>query len=142
MSKEWRYTIDIPPVATPRPEFRKTKDGKAITYYPQKYVDYMSNVQDMLKRDKAINTRFYDVMASELGVKAEIAFYVQAPKSQKRINNIMRTTAPDLDNLIKSALDCVFKGLKVKDSRIVMIAGAKFQTLDNPRTEIVFRGVE
>ncbi|MDN0189260.1 hypothetical protein P6439_14200 [Staphylococcus arlettae] len=32
--------------------------------------------------------------------------------------------------------------MKVKDSRIVMVSMAKFQTLNNPRTEITLRGVE
>ena len=57
-------------------------------------------------------------------------------------NNIMKTTAPDIDNLVKAAFDSIFKGLKVKDSRIVMVSMAKFQTLTNPRTEITLRGVE
>lgn len=140
--KEWHYTINLPPVSTPRPEYRKTKEGKTITYYPQKYVQYMEDVQALLKRDKAINDDFYKVMESPLGVKAEIKFYVQAPVSQKRINNIMRTTAPDIDNLLKAALDSVFKNLEIKDSRIAMVSMAKFQTLSNPRTEITFRGVE
>ncbi|MEB6838040.1 RusA family crossover junction endodeoxyribonuclease [Staphylococcus simulans] len=142
MTKEWHFTIDIPPVATPRPEFRRTKDGKTITYYPQKYVDYMAAVQQQLQQEKAINQQFYDVLSTPLGVKAEVYFYVQAPKHQKRLKSIMKTTAPDLDNLIKAAFDSIFKGLKVKDSRICMIAAAKFQTLNNPRTEITLRGVE
>ncbi|MFF0676920.1 RusA family crossover junction endodeoxyribonuclease [Staphylococcus xylosus] len=142
MAKEWKYIIDIPPVATPRPEFRRTKSGQTITYYPQKYTDYMNAVQDQLQEDNAINDTFFEIMQTPLGVKAEVYFYVQAPKSQKRINNIMRTTAPDIDNLVKAAFDSIFKGLKVKDSRIVMVSMAKFQTLNNPRTEITLRGVE
>ncbi|SUM53518.1 endodeoxyribonuclease RusA [Staphylococcus epidermidis] len=142
MANEWSYTIDINPVATPRPEFRKTKNGKTITYYPQKYANYLEKVQQMLKQDQAINENFYNVMRAPLGVKAEVYFYVQAPKKQKKINNIMKTTAPDIDNLVKAAFDSIFKGLKVKDSRIVMVSMAKFQTLTNPRTEITLRGVE
>ena len=53
----------------------------------------------------------------------------------------MRTTAPDIDNLIKATLDSIFKGLKIKDSRIVMINAVKFQELENPRTEIILKGV-
>nr|WP_244913348.1 RusA family crossover junction endodeoxyribonuclease [Staphylococcus intermedius] len=54
----------------------------------------------------------------------------------------MRTTAPDIDNLLKAAMDSIFKGLKVKDSRITMVSMAKFQEMDHPRTEIVLRGIE
>src|SRR5699024_1371666 len=142
MAKEWKYTIEITPMATPRPEFKRTKNGKNITYYPQKYTDYMEAVQEQLRKDQAINKNFFEIMQTPLGVKAEVYFYVQAPKSQKRINNIMRTTAPDIDNLVKAAFDSIFKGLEVKDSRIVMVTMAKFQTLENARTEITLRGVE
>lgn len=139
---EWRFIIDSPPVGTPRPRVRTTGKGKTITYYDQWYYDYMDNVQKALEQQNAINDNFYKVMESRLGVKAELVFYVQAPKSQKRINNIMRTTAPDIDNLIKAALDSIFKGLTVKDSRIVMLSSAKFQELEKPRTEIVLKGIE
>ena len=49
MVNEWHFTIDIPPIATPRPEFRRTKDGRTITYYPQRYADYMASVQEKLQ---------------------------------------------------------------------------------------------
>jgi Holliday junction resolvase RusA-like endonuclease len=142
MAKEWNFTIKIPPVATPRPKFRRTESGKNITYYPQKYTDYMDDVQKQLKEEQAINETFYEVLKTPLGVKAEIYFYCQPPKHQKRLNSIMKTTAPDIDNLVKAAFDSIFKGLKVKDSRICMLTTAKFQTLDNPRTVITLRGVE
>ncbi|WP_436962323.1 RusA family crossover junction endodeoxyribonuclease [Staphylococcus shinii] len=142
MSKEWRYTINLAPMGTPRPNHRFVKGGKTITYYPQKYVDYMDNVQRQLKEDNALNETFYDVLDSYLGVKAEIFFYVQAQKSQKKLNKLTRTTAPDIDNLLKAALDSIFKGLEVKDSCIVMVSTAKFEELNNPRTEIVFKPIE
>ncbi|MEB6279046.1 MULTISPECIES: RusA family crossover junction endodeoxyribonuclease [Staphylococcus] len=142
MVNEWHFTIDIPPIATPRPEFRRTKDGRTITYYPQRYADYMASVQEKLQEQGAINDLFYDVLKTPLGVKAEVYFFVKAPKHQKKLNSIMKTTAPDIDNLVKAAFDSIFKGLKVKDSRICMLTAAKFQTLNNPRTEITLRGVE
>lgn len=142
MAKEWHYTIDIPPVATPRPNFRRTADGRSITYYPQNYIDYMDEVQSMLERDNAINKTFYDVLSCRAGVKAEIIFYVKAPQKQKKLKNLMRTAPPDIDNLLKAALDSIFKGLKVKDSRITMVSMAKFQEIERPRTEITLRGIE
>lgn len=142
MEKVWKYTIDIPPMGTPRPNHRFVAGGKTITYYPQPYVEYMDTVQEHLKRDNALDENFFEVLESPLGVKAEIIFYVQAPKSQKRIKKLTRTTAPDIDNLLKAALDSVFKGLDIKDSRIAMVSMAKFQELNNPRTEITFRGIE
>ena len=140
-NKEWRFVINQPPMATPRPDFTVTKDGRTITYYPDKYKKYMQNVQEQLTKEMLLNDKFFEVMASKMGVKAELIYYVQAPKSQKKLKNIMRTTAPDIDNLIKATLDSVFKGLKIKDSRIVMINAVKFQELENPRTEIILKGV-
>ncbi|OEK60648.1 RusA family crossover junction endodeoxyribonuclease [Staphylococcus equorum] len=142
MVKEWKYTIDIPPMGTPRPRHRFLENGQKITYYDQSYVDYLDGVQEQLKRDGALDETFYEVVNTPLGVKAEIIFYCQAPKSQKRIKKLTKTTAPDIDNLLKAALDSIFKGLEVKDSRVTMVTMGKFQVLENPRTEIVFRGIE
>lgn len=142
MALEWRYIIDLPPVGTPRPQFTRTSTGKTITYYPQHYTDYLNTVQRLLEEDGALDDTFFDVMAAPMGVKAEIKFFVKAPKNLKKLKNIMRTTAPDIDNLEKAAFDSIFKGLKVKDSRIVMVAKAKFQEIDHPRTEIVLKGIE
>lgn len=142
MVKEWRYTINIPPMGTPRPRHKFLDDGRKITYYDQSYIDYMNSVQEQLKRDGALNDNFFDVIHTYLGVKAEIIFYCQAPKTQKRLNKLTKTTAPDIDNLLKAALDSIFKGLDEKDSCVSMVTMAKFQEMNNPRTEIVFRGIE
>lgn len=142
MAKEWRYTINIPPMGTPRPRHKFLDDGRKITYYDQSYIDYMNSVQEQLKRDGALNDNFFDVIHTYLGVKAEIIFYCQAPKTQKRLNKLTKTTAPDIDNLLKAALDSIFKGLDEKDSCVSMVTMAKFQEMNNPRTEIVFRGIE
>ncbi|UXU58445.1 RusA family crossover junction endodeoxyribonuclease (plasmid) [Staphylococcus agnetis] len=142
MSKVWQYTINLAPMATPRPRHRFLGDGRKITYYDQAYIDYIDAVQAQLEADQALNKDFFDIIRTPLGVKAEIMFYVQAPKSQKRLKQLTRTTAPDIDNLLKAALDSIFKGLDVKDSRVVMVTMAKFQEMDNPRTEIVLRGIE
>ncbi|MGC9605089.1 RusA family crossover junction endodeoxyribonuclease [Staphylococcus warneri] len=40
----------------------------------------------------------------------------------------MRTTAPDIDNLEKATFDSIFKGLEIKDSRIVMVAKLNFKS--------------
>lgn len=141
MTKEWRWTINLPPMATPRPQFRRTEKGQTITYYHQAYVEYLDAIQEQLKKDEALNDTFFEILNTPLGVKAEILFFVQAPKSQKRLNKLTRTTAPDIDNLLKAVLDGIFKGLDVKDSRIALVSMGKFQEMDNPRTEVLFRGI-
>lgn len=142
MAKVWKYIIEQPPMGTPRPRTRRLDDGRTITYYDQAYSDYLDAIQAQLARDNAINDDFYEVINTELGVKAEIMFYVQAPRSQKRLKKLTRTTAPDIDNLLKAVLDGIFRGLDVKDSRVAMVSMGKFQEMNNPRTEIVLRGIE
>ncbi|HDE6300884.1 TPA: RusA family crossover junction endodeoxyribonuclease [Staphylococcus aureus] len=141
MAKVWKYTINIPPMGTPRPNHRFVEGGKTITYYPQHYVDYLNAVQEQLERDNALDDTFYEVLNTPLGVKAEIVFYCKAP-SGKRIRKLTKTTAPDIDNLLKAAMDSIFKGLDIKDSRIAMVSMGKFQEIENPRTEIILRGIE
>ncbi|WP_415918638.1 RusA family crossover junction endodeoxyribonuclease [Staphylococcus warneri] len=51
-------------------------------------------------------------------------------------------TAYEIDNLLKAALDGIFRGLEVKDSRVALVSMGKFQEMENPRTEIVLRGIE
>ncbi|MBE8355770.1 RusA family crossover junction endodeoxyribonuclease, partial [Leptospira interrogans serovar Pomona] len=75
MAKVWRYTINLAPMGTPRPRTRRLDDGRTITYYDQAYSDYLDAIQDQLAKDKAINDDFYDVINTELGVKAEVMFY-------------------------------------------------------------------
>lgn len=142
MAKTWQYTINIPPMGTPRPRHRFLENGQKITYYDQSYIDYMDGVQEQLKRDGALDDTFFEVINTPLGVKAEILFYCQAPKSQKQIKKVTKTTAPDIDNLLKAALDSIFKGLDIKDSRIALVSMGKFQELENPRTEILLKGIE
>ncbi|KIR10388.1 RusA family crossover junction endodeoxyribonuclease, partial [Staphylococcus gallinarum] len=96
MAKIWKYTIDLPPMGTPRPRTRRLDDGRTITYYDRAYSEYLDAIQARLIRDKAINDDFFDVVNTELGVKAEVMFYVQAPRSQNRLKKLTRTTAPDI----------------------------------------------
>lgn len=142
--KEWRFVVNLQPVPTPRPQFKYNANNKSvITYYHENYTEYLKAIESLLIEADAYNDDFYEVMSSKLGVRAEVYFYLQVPKSQKKINNIMRTTAPDIDNLLKAILDGIFnRNLKITDSRIVMVQMAKFQTMDDPRTEIILRGVE
>ena len=46
MAKVWRYTIQLPPMGTPRPRTRRLDDGRTITYYDQSYSDYLDAIQE------------------------------------------------------------------------------------------------
>lgn len=140
-SDGWSAVIPIAPIATPRPQFRYTPKG-VVTYYPEFYVHYLEEVSAYVHNHGLLNDTFFREMSKELGAIATIDFFVQAPKSQKNINKITRTTAPDVDNLLKGILDGLFKGLKIRDSRIVGAFAMKYSTMDNARTEISIKGID
>lgn len=136
----WHVVIPINPVATPRPSFRRVKQG-TITFYSDKYKEYLDGISTFLQANNALDDKFFHEVNAPLGAVASIDFFIQAPISQKRINIITRTTAPDIDNLVKGVLDGIFRDLKVRDSRIVGLNTMKYTTLDNPRIEVTIRGI-
>jgi len=75
-------------------------------------------------------------------VKIDLKFYKLKPKSMKK-SVIYWTTKPDLDNLIKLAIDAVNKIFFGDDSQVVGITASK-QYDGTPRTEleIIKVGVE
>ncbi|MBS0937498.1 RusA family crossover junction endodeoxyribonuclease [Lactiplantibacillus plantarum] len=140
-SDGWHAVIPVAPVATPRPNFRHTDKG-VVTFYPDKYNQFLDDVGAYVDEHELLDATFFDEMNRELGAIATIDFYVQAPKSQKRINKVTRTTAPDIDNLVKAILDALFRGLKIRDSRIVGLNAMKYSSMDNPRIEIGIKGID
>lgn len=136
----WHVVIPINPVATPRPSFRRVKQG-TITFYSDKYKEYLDSISTYLQANNALDDKFFREVSAPLGAVASIDFFIQAPISQKRLNIITRTTAPDIDNLVKGVLDGIFRDLKVRDSRIVGLNTMKYTTLDNPRIEVAIRGI-
>ncbi|UQS83583.1 RusA family crossover junction endodeoxyribonuclease [Bombilactobacillus thymidiniphilus] len=142
---EWQAIIPLAPLATPRPQFRHVTSGsksKTITYYPAKYTEYMNDVQTFLTDHHLYNDTFEQVIHAPFGILAEIAFYLPVPKNQKDVKQLMRKTAPDIDNLQKAIFDSIFKDLKVRDSRIVGVSAIKMNEKNYPRTEIKLIGIE
>lgn len=141
---KWNVTFPFPPVQTPRPKYTFRGKGKVHTYYGEKYDNYLIKMHDYLEENNLYNETFFKVAHAKYGVMADINFYVQTPKSQKKINYLMKTTAPDIDNLLKATLDGIFnkKYIKERDSRIVGVKTLKFNEMDNPRTEVTLYGLE
>lgn len=48
----------------------------------------------------------------------------------------MKTTAPDLDNLIKCVMDSIFNISQVRDSHVTGLVAFKYNVAKNPRTEV------
>lgn len=140
---EWNATIPFNPMPTPRPAFAHRKD-MTITFYPNGYSEYLANIYKYLKDHNLYNDKFYKTVNAKYGVIAEVKFYLKAPKTQKTIKKITRTTAPDIDNLLKAILDGVFysKYIKEKDSRVVGVRAIKLVEMKDPRTEIKLIGLD
>lgn len=140
----WSAVIPIAPMATPRPKFHSVINGDSrsvVTYYDRKYTNYQNEVHQYLEDHALLNEDFFETMKSPMGVLAEIVFYVKVAKDQKQITSLMRTTAPDIDNLSKGIIDSIFMGLKIRDSRIVGLNAIKMNEKDYPRTEVRFVGI-
>lgn len=140
----WSIILPFNPVATPRPNFRYLpKNNRVITYYSDKtYPEYLSSIHNYIELQNKYNEEFYNIIHSDLGVITSINFYCAVPKTYTRIHNVMKTSTPDIDNLLKASLDGIFNGLVEKDSRVVGVKALKFNELSNPRTEITLTSVD
>lgn len=138
----WKAEFKFKPMPTPRPKSKTTKKS-VITYYSKEYNDYLKRIKETLIEENLINDNLVSTMKSKYGVIAEIDYFYPVRKDTKSIKNIMKTTIPDLDNLIKATLDGIFtKDMPVRDSRVVGIIAFKYNVEGNPRTEVRLRSVE
>jgi len=139
----WQATLPFNPVSTPRPNFKSIKNKGVITYYPSWYTEYEEQVRDYLHESDLYNDDFYETIKSQYGVLAEVRFYIQIPKNQAQVGRLLRTTAPDIDNLLKALFDSIFfKELGIRDSRICGVNALKFNEKEYPRTDIKLVGIE
>ncbi|EKR9302814.1 RusA family crossover junction endodeoxyribonuclease [Enterococcus faecalis] len=130
----WTAEIPFNPIATPRPSFRKIGKDNVTAYYPSSYKEYQKKVSDYLLENRLLDESFYETIKSELGVIMEVDFFLKIPKNQNQVHRIFRTTAPDIDNLLKCIMDCLFQDTKERDSRVVGVVAFKHNTKQKPRT--------
>ncbi|MCC9085866.1 RusA family crossover junction endodeoxyribonuclease [Enterococcus faecium] len=71
----------------------------------------MKKIKSFIEDQGLLDDEFYSIVNDPMGAIMEVDFYYQIPKSYKKVYNIMKTTAPDLDNLVKSAMDGIFQHL-------------------------------
>ncbi len=146
MWKEWSYIIDIPPLPTPPPNFTTLKPShpklKNITYYPQKYNQYITHLQHILNPHNPLNNHFYHLIPSPYPLKPQIKFFLQPPKPYKPLNNIITTTPPHIHNFQKPPFHTIFKPLQIKHTPIPILPKPKFQHLHTPTTQITFKPIQ
>lgn len=142
--KEWTVTLPFAPVATPRPDFHYIPQLKKSTaYYPKFYTDYLRDVDNFLTENGLRDDDFHSLLDATGGVIAEMTFFCPIPASTKKVTILTKKTRPDIDNLVKAAMDGIFNEIKEDDSRVIRVTGTKVFAVDGkPRTEIVFSPFE
>lgn len=146
----WEAILPFAPVSTPRPAITFTKIGtdkagkpnyKKHTYNSTKYEKYLGNIKEYLQSNQLYNKKLEQVTQAEYGVMAKVNFFCKVPSNQKILRKLLKTTAPDIDNLLKAVLDGIFNNLSTDDSRVVGVQALKFNEISEPRTEISFTGL-
>lgn len=98
------FSIPLDPVPASRP--RVSKWG---TYYPARYRNYLKAAKDEVKKWASENLKA--PLAGQL--QASFQFHVKRPKTSK-----LECPKPDLDNYVKSVLDCLSGFVFDDDSQV------------------------
>lgn len=142
MSKTYKLTIDLAPVAQARPRAAKTrgrsKQARIIVYDPPEVKAYKRYLNVVAKR-------MWDerhLVPLEGPIKLSIRFYRAAQKGlskkerELRLSGVHRPTVkPDLDNYVKSTLDGLNGVIWTDDAHIVDMYSGKFYG-EHPHLEI------
>lgn len=140
----WSVILPFSPKSAPRPSvnFSVSTDSKGKKVYKKhdyndrSYTNYLLEINNYLTESNLYNDKFYKIGQSKNGIMSTFHFYCAVPKNQKKIRNIMKKTTPDIDNLLKAAMDGIFNGVNIDDRRIVGVQALKFNVLENAHTEV------
>lgn len=119
-----KFIIPIEPVACPRP--RVSKHG---VYYPSNYKTYLKNASLFIKPPKTPLESFCGFSGT---------FYLPTPKTPTHAAPVR----PDIDNMVKAALDLLVMRGVLKDDGIVLEIKARKLYADFPQSEIEIYPVE
>ena len=138
------YKVEIEVSGQPqgkgRPRFTRT--GKAYT--PDKTREYESRIQAAAW--KAMQNMKLDM--TERFVSVEIIAFMEIPKSWSKVKRmeaeygaLQHTTKPDLDNIIKAALDGISSGKIIMDDKQVTSIKAKKMYCHPDRGAVLYMSV-
>jgi len=118
VAKPVELILDIDPVACPRPRV-----GKHGTYYPKRYTQFKEEMTVLLLRSNSLRKL-------EGKVQMDVWFKMPMPKSWSKAKrttcfDTWHTQKPDLDNLVKSLLDCLNGRLFEDDSQVCSLHARK-----------------
>lgn len=134
--EEMRLVIEGQPVAAPRP--RVTRMGRA--YLPKHYTDYKKSAITQLRNQ---NTKH--PLTDDTCIHVEYVFKRLANTPKRQVRRIYKSKKPDIDNCIKSTLDClVDAGVLLDDNIVVSISAVKYMAAlgEEPHTTINIRGID
>ncbi len=127
MAESITFVVSGPPVAKARARVVRTKEGRTFAYTPSKTRKYEAHArlcaQQAMKGRSPIEGAVTIVMRASLPIpKSFSKRKTQAAMDQ----NVWHTKRPDLDNLIKSALDAASGIVFTDDSQVIGITASKF----------------
>lgn len=105
--------IEKPPMACPRP--RATRTGRI--YMPDKYLEYKKEVVQILEDNLSVS--FWTPEESR-PMKLICKFIHKRPKRLGKGPRVVKTTRPDIDNLLKTILDCLQDAKVIKDDSFII----------------------
>lgn len=150
----WQVEIPFKPVPAPRPKARRNKEqlkaqGKETsgqkrvsTYYSEEYREYLNLVADYLESNQLYNDEFFRLSKERNGVIMEVDFFYPIPKSHNKLYHIFKVSAPDIDNLLKSAMDAIFNRSGIKDSIVTGVVAFKYNVSVEPKTVVRLKDYE
>ena len=124
------HTIEIEPIATPRPKIRvmNIRGKKAPqAYYPAKYHHYKEALSLLIK----------SVCKKGTYSRLRVVFYLRYPKGTpkyKQIEGNPHIKKPDVDNFLKGFMDALEQsGVTGNDSKFYSVRMMKLYTTGVPR---------
>lgn len=131
--KHYSFTIDITPMAAPRPRF-----SKFGVYNNQAYTDYKAVIKAAAIKAGitpavgviSVNVRFYMPMAKSL-----------SKRKRALLNTKHHTKKPDIDNLQKGLFDALNGVAFVDDAQIASVTALKYHS-ERPCIEVCIAACE
>jgi Holliday junction resolvase RusA-like endonuclease len=120
-------SLNVKPFPQPRPRFVK-KGNFVSTYYPKNYINWLINTKILLEKT--------NLPRLTGPIELNLHFFLKKPKST---NRIFPNVKPDLDNYIKSILDCLNNRLFNDDSQIIKLTAQK--SYGEPQIQITWASI-
>jgi len=133
--------ISIPGIPLPTRRARHSRrKGKTITYDP------LSEEKETIRWQ--IRSKLSNFELIEGPIELEFKFFMPIPRSTPKKNlqlildgKIKHTKKPDVDNVMKTYMDCMTGIVYIDDGQVYKVSACKMYS-EYPRTEITIRWLE